>query len=366
MNAWMPWMLPVVAGAALGDLCPGSPGGPVVEGPGAVNCGCTAIAGGTRTTYSVAGDTVLRWTDFHLGAGDELIFDFANADDSVANLLLGSTHRIDGLVQSNGRVGFFAQGDLSVSGRVEAREVTLSALDLQDPAAFLDGGDFAMQGDVLRQLAVTGEVEATAGDVRLAGDLVRVSGDAGLQADGAVRIGAGQQVAMAASGQRRVSATGGVGVLLHLGDTRGAELELVASGELANAGRLEAAAGFGKVYLEVGNGGTILNEGTGVIIGQPVITGNFDSDGVILGPDADDTLPVVNSSVVRIPTVKRPDGSVAAKARTVETTAAASASADALRKPVKREKRIARQSKSLVRRQSFFGMRGGTREEQRR
>lgn len=368
MNRWLPFAFPALIGAAPGQLAPGDPGGPVILTPDTVTWQSSLTATGSNTTYFLSGDAILQWTTFQLPEGDELVFDFANSNDSIANLLGNGNHIIDGTVTSNGTVGFFADGNIEVGGSVTARDVTISALPVVDPNAFLAGGDLDLSGSLFRQLTVDGEARATNGDVRLAGDLVRVRGDADLRARGAVRIGAGTSVTMTASGKRRVTSSGGVGVTLHLGDSRASRIEMVASSELTNGGRIEANGGYGKIFLEVGPGGTVLNEGTGVLVGQVAVVGEFNDGGVILGPDEGDTLQVVNASVVKLPTVKRPDGSVASKARVLETNVAMSGSADALRDESggERPRTVVRGTeKPVMSRQSFFGMRGGAEAKKR-
>ena len=366
MRMNIPWamlLLPATAGA---DLCPGSAGGPTVGTPGSATCASETTATGTRTTFSLVDDTVLFWNWLDLPAGDELIF---SGSHGVANRLgPGVTHRIDGKVEGDGRVGFFADGsDLEINGSVSSGEVVVSGNGLSDSSAFLSGGDYVLEaGPGFRQITIGGLVKATRGDVIVAGDVVRVRDSARLQASsGAVRIGAGGRVDVKASGRERLETRGGIGILLHLGESRASSLELVATQEISNAGRMDAAGGFGKVFLEVGAGGNILNEGTGVILGQTMITGNFDSDGVVLGPDEGDALAVVNSSVIKLPALKDPEGRQVSRAREITTDAATAGSADVLRKPAKKKssRLAANGRKSLLRRQSFFGMRGGGKRE---
>lgn len=365
MKPGLSWLLPFpLIGVAVADLCPGNPGGPTVHTPGVVDCFSEATATGTRTTYTFQDNAILGWGLLELPEGDELVFDFVGGD-RVANVLgPGRTHRLDGAVTSNGTVGFFSEGrGLEVNGQVTARGVVLSSLAVDDATDFLSGGSYQLSGNGgIQQLTVRGDVTATAGDVLAAGNVVRVAGEANLNASGAVRVAAGNEVDVADSGPHRVQASGGIGILLHLGDSRASTLELVTSGqELNNAGRLEAAGGAGRIFLEVGPGGTIRNEGTGVILGNTTFNGIFDNDGIIIGDDDLDPLQAVNSSVLDIPALKDPKGRSVSMARRIETNTAMSGSADALR-PTSSKKRAQlakRQAKPLVRRQSFFGMRGG-------
>lgn len=366
MKAQISGMLLLLTHVGQADLCPGSAGGPELLTPGSASCSSTLTATGTRTTFTVFADTILRWPWLELPGGDELIFDF-DGGNAVANLLgPGKTHRIDGKVSANGKVGFFSEGrGFEVNGNINASDVTLSTHALTNVADFHGGGPYQMlAGTSFQTMSIKGKVEATNGDVIVAGDFVRVSGEAQLRASGAVRIGAGHEVNVGSAGNSRLETNGGFGILLHLGDSRASSLELVATNQISNAGRLDAAGGFGKVFLEVGTGGSILNEGTGVILGQTMVTGNFDSDGVILGLDEGDALAVVNSSVIDIPALKNPSGRRVSKARKIETNAAMTGSADALRKPVKKPSTIVRnERKPRLRRQSFFGMRGGQKPE---
>ncbi|MEM1083445.1 MAG: hypothetical protein AAGI48_04940 [Verrucomicrobiota bacterium] len=363
MKAWIPLLLLPLASGAWADLCPGSPGGPTVATPGSVGCTSMMTGSGVRTTYSVFADTILDWNTLMLPAGDELVFDFVGGN-SVANRLgAGPAHRIDGQVSGNGRVGFFATGsNLEIGGSVSANEVVVSGLSLSDPSGFLTGGEYQLQGDgnfLTGWLSVDGMLEATSGDVIMAGSLMRVRGEARVRASGAIRGGAGETIDVEASGERRLTASGGTGTLLHLGDSRADLLEFVASGQISNGGRMEAGGGFGKVFLEVGPNGKILNEGTGVILGQATIMGDFDNDGVGIGYDEGDGLNLMNASVVKIPALKRPGGKQVSREQAIATNASMAGSADALRKSSVNSRTAAKRNKKpLLSRQSFFGMRG--------
>lgn len=362
------WMLSLpLLSAAVADLCPGSPGGPTVVSPGLVDCASENTSTGTRTTFTLHDDTILRWGLFGLPDGDELVFDFMGGE-RVANLLgSGHAHRIDGTVTSNGVIGFFSEGrGLEVNGSMQAKGVVLSSLAISNAEDFVDRKEYHLSGSGgFQPLTIRGEVIATGGDLVAAGNVVRVTGDSKLRASRAIRVAAGNDVEVDVSGQQRIQASGGVGILLHLGDSRAGSLELVASGqELDNAGRLEAGGGTGKIFMEVGSGGVIRNEGTGVIFGRASFDGALDSDGIVLDGDNLDPLQAVNSSVLRVPALRDPEGRLVSKARRVETNTAMSGSADALRQPkAKKKKQLAQQGrKPLLRRQSFFGMRGGKRE----
>lgn len=349
----------ILSGAAIGlpaaGQCPGMPGGPTLETPGSATCMHEVISGGSRTTFTLNADTVLAWNGgMQVGAGDELIFDVVGGN-GVVNSVSGSS-LIEGLVESNGRVGIFADRLDLRGGTVRAAEVTLGAGSVDDPSAFLGNSGYTVMGSDRARMVVDGQVEATAGDVVLAGRVVNVRGSAVVEATGSVRIGGGTGVSVAGSGEQRLTAGGSQGLVLHLGESRGATLELVAVDEVTNAGRLEATGSPPKVFLEVGAGGVINNEGTGVIIGNPVIDGPFDNDGVILAPTEGDQIGVVNSSVLKLPAVRRPGRETGTDSRVVTTQGAATASSDAHRD---RNRPGARGGNgSLLRRGSFFGMRG--------
>ncbi|WP_338688233.1 hypothetical protein [Haloferula helveola] len=354
------WISMVTPTLVSGDLFPGSPGGPELLTPGSATWQSTTTPLGERTVYTLTGDTVLSWGSLRVGAGDELIFE---GSSGVVNLLsAGGTHRIDGSVSAEGAIGFFADGgSLQVDGLVEGASVTLSALKLESAGDYFSGGAYALDGGAggSRRLTVDGQVRATGGDVVMAGEIVRIRGGATIDASQAVRVGGGSRVDVADSGQKRLSSMG-TGLVLHLGTSRAATLELVGVQQVANAGRLETPGASGKIFLEVGPGGTVLNEGTGVIQGILQVTGDFDNDGVILGGDDGDQIGVVNSSLSRLPEVRRPDGSVASKARELSVEAPMTASADSGRDRAKRRTVASRQKPKLLTRQSFFGMRGGS------
>ncbi len=359
-------LMPLLPSLTLGSLalalpaagqCPGMTGGPTLETPGSATCMHELIAGGSRTTFTLTADTVLAWNDgMQVGGGHELVFDLVDGN-GVLNAVSGGA-RIDGIVRSNGPVAIFADR-IDVGGSVEAGEVVLAAGSIDDPAALFSASNYTIEAAAGSRLTVDGTVRATAGDAILAGRLVNLRGGAGVDASGSVRIGGGNEVAVAPGGEQRLAAGGSRGVVLHLGESRGATLELVGVDEVTNAGRLVADGPEPKVFLEVGSGGVINNEGSGVIIGTPVIDGAFDNDGVVLEPSEGDTAAVVNSAVLKLPAVRRPGGEKETRSRVVTTQGAATASSDAGRDRQRANAvQAARNKDSLLRRGSFFGMRG--------
>jgi len=356
MKRWMSWLWALLPGVAWAGMIPGSPGGPVVLTPGTASWDCVTTATGTRTEYTLSGDTVLDWGRFLLPAGDELVF---SGGAGVVNLLGGTReHRIDGSVAADGVIGFFADGaGLRVNGSVTGKSVTLATLGTGDAAAFLTGGGYAMDATVagLRVMTVAGSVTASGGDVVVAGEFVNVRGEAKLDATGAVRLAGGRSVTVAADGRWRLGMSGSTGLVQHLGESRGGEVEIEARQEVANAGRIEGA----RVFLEVGRGGKILNEGSGVIVGKVKIKGRYDNDGTVLGGDEGDAVVAANSSLLQLPELKRPDGSTASRAREIRKDVPMTASSDSQRDRAAAAQMAKKPAAPLLRRLSFFGMRGG-------
>jgi hypothetical protein len=319
---------------------------------------------GTRTIFTITGNTVLDWGQFHLGSGSELVFDFVGGDSVVNMLNGGTTQVIAGTVTGNGSVGFFSpNAPLRVTGTVTADNVTLATLNV-DQAAFNSGGTFTMTGGSGAALTVSGSVTATSGNVVLAGKTVRVTGSGLIQADGAVRMGGGSEVTIARSGfGRRLRAAGGDGAVLHLGETRASRIEIAASHEINNGGKLDTGSRQNRIFLEVGGDGRILREGSGIMVGRTVIRGNYDDRGIVVDPDVDSPIAAVNAATVKIPVVRRPDGTKAASSRTLVNDVPMSASADSGRdqaKPAGRQVVSRGNGKPLLQRASFFGMRGGS------
>jgi hypothetical protein len=348
-------MIVVLPGVAWAGLVPGSPGGPVLLTPGSASWNWMTTPSGTRTEYTLTSDTVLDWGRFQLPAGDELVF---SGGAGVVNLLGGTReHRIEGSVVADGVIGFFANGaGLRVDGSVTGKAVTVATLGTTDAAAFLTGSGYTMNATApgLRVMTVDGALTATGGDVVVAGEFVNVRGGALIEAAGAVRMGGARTVTVAADGQWRTGTAGVTGVVQHLGASRGTSVEIEARQEIANAGRIEGA----RVFLEVGRDGKILNEGSGVIIGNLQVVGDFDNDGTVLLGDEGDALVAANSSLLRLPELKRPDGSSVSRARELRRDVAMTASSDSQRDRSASGQIAGKQAGSVLRRLSFFGMRG--------
>jgi hypothetical protein len=341
-------------------------GTPVLSTPGTATWATETTATGSRTIFTITGNTVLDWGRFDLASGSELVFDFVGGD-SVANMLGGSgVNFISGTVTSNGNVGFFSPAaDLVVDGSVTAKSVTIAAMDV-DPAAFVGGGSYTMSADPggWNGLSVTGEVSATRGDVVLASRFTDVSGSAKINARGAVRMAGSTNVTVAPAGSgRRLKENSGRGFVLHLGETRASRIEVAAGQEITNRGRLDAGSRQNRIFLEVGDDGKILREGGGLTVGRVSMNGEYDDDGIAIDPHEGDGAGALSSSSLKIPALKRPDGSAASSARTLVNEVPMSASADGGRDRKRSASQVASRDKSakpMLQRASFFGMRGGS------
>jgi hypothetical protein len=381
--------------------------GPVLTTPGTASWTSEATATGTRTVFTLTGNTVLTWDQLNLANGSEMVFDFTGGS-TVVNFLEGTgTHRIDGSVTSNGNVAFFSpRAGLEVNGSIIAKGVTLATLNA-DAAAFSEG-NYEMSGLAgFKSLRINGHVEATDGDVVLGGERIAISDTAKIKASQDALIAAGRNVSVSATGDRRLKENSGVGFVLHMGETGASRIEVAAGREINNQGTLNA--GQGRIFLAVGGDGQITNESGGVIVGDLEFDGAFDSQGTVLVPDEGDAVPAVNESTLTIPSLTRPDGTsvgvtlpqgadagnaeqdvptsspagsaglgnlagnggrkdssqTVSAPRMITYTVPMSASGDAQRDAGARtrvaDKRVAAagKSKALLSRSSFFGLRGG-------
>ncbi len=343
------------------------PGIPVLSSPGTATWVTELTPTGTRLVFQITGDSILDWSSgFNLSEGSEIFFNFTGGN-SVVNMLGGNgVNTIAGNVTSNGNVAFFSpNADLVVSGSVTAESVTLSALDV-DPAAFLRGGSYTLSGDPsgFNGLVVQdGNIRATGGDIVLAGREVRITKDATLHARGAARIAGGTEVTVnpGAAGRRlKVASTGGF--VLNLGEAHAGRIEVAAGNEISNKGRMDV--GAGRIFLEVGNSGKIVNRNSGIMVGNVSMNGRIDH-GASVKPNEGDSASALSPSTLKMPAVKRPDGSTASASRTVVNNAPISASADSARdrKGSASPSQVAsrdRGAKPMLHRASFFGMRGGS------
>lgn len=165
----------------------------------------------------------------------------------------------------------------------------------------------------------------------------------------------------------KLRAEGGDGFVLHVGETRAARIEVAASREIQNGGRLDVGSKSQRIFLEIGDGGKISQTRSAIVIGDLTTNGKIDRDVAITAHDEGDAAVVLSESSLRIPPVKRPDGSKATKARTIVISAPTSASADGGRDRQQQSSQVAKQDKSkpIFRSSSFFGMRGGKNVEKR-
>lgn len=285
--------------------------------------------GGTRTVFTLTKNTVFDWEQLNLAKGSEMVFDFKEGK-TVVNFLGGTgTHMIDGAVASNGIVAFFSPtANLQVNGSIIAKGVTLATLNA-DADEFSSGNGYKMKGPgAFNFLTISGKVEATDGDVVLGGERVTIEQSARIQASQDLLIGGRKEMSVAASGDRRLKAGRGSGYVLNSGENRASRIEVAAGREITNNGKMDA--GNGKIFLEVGESGSITNESAGIIIGDLLTNGSFVNSGAILGPDEADNAPAVGDSILTLPKLSRPDGTnVNSGPQTVSFSAPISASGDA-------------------------------------
>jgi hypothetical protein len=283
--------------------------GPILATPGTASWTDQTTATGTKTVFTLTGNTVLDWEQLNLAKGSELEFNFVGGK-TVVNFLNGNgSHFIDGKVTSNGIVAFFSPtADLQVNGSIIAKGVTLATLNA-DPNDFSDGDGFELIGSGGRNiLGVNGHVQATDGDVVLGGERIIVGMGGQVDSSGDVLVGASRNFTVAPTGDRRISEKSGEGFVLHMGSMKASRIEMAAGRQIGNKGAVDA--GDGRIFLRVGIDGKITNEASGLLIGD----GIFEGDDVITPSapadldEGDTALPVSEASLA-FPKLSRPDGS---------------------------------------------------------
>ncbi|WP_265595037.1 hypothetical protein [Haloferula sp. BvORR071] len=355
----------ILPAALVAPLFAQLPGNLTNTTPGSATWTQVATPTGTRTIFTITSDSVFEWdSGFSLTAGNELVFDFLSGN-SVVNVLGGTgVNLISGNVTSNGNVSFVSpHADLVVNGNITGKSVTLSTLNADTAALLGHNGTVTFSGPAgsMTGLMVCGSIQATNGDVLLAGQRVTVTRDAQLRAKGSVLMGSGSRVDLDRdSATRKLKATSGDGFVYHLGNSKAARIEIAAGADFLHKGRLEA----GRIFLEVGKDGKVLKEGGGIVVGKVEVNGVVQK-GVDGGPHDADEAAALNPSTLKMPAITRPNGSRVSESRTVVSNVPVSASADSVRdrKPgsdAMASNNSGKGAKPMLQRASFFGMRGGS------
>jgi filamentous hemagglutinin family protein len=357
-------------GPVSGQFCPDHPGNPVLLTAGTASCAHDVPTGNTTITMSDA--TIIQWDQLNVRGGSVLDFNFLApvVNRTVVNRIIGTgANVIDGSVVSNGRVVVLSPGArLSLNGFVQVGDFLASTLDADNLGDLLDGQtvSFGGSGESAR-LSVNGVVEATDGDVVLAGRTVNIGGGAVVMAPaGAVRTMGATQFTLANTGVERL--TGGAtgkGSTVNTGRVEGAMVEMKAAEEISNAGLIEGGGGGGRVFLRVGPGGKVINEGTGQINGLLEVTGTFDTMGVVLDPDEGDAATAVRSAVSRFPGVRRPGEKRGQETVVVDTGGVSASVRGGRARNGRNGAAVASTRSGLARKSSFFGLRGGTSRKKR-
>lgn len=351
--------------------------GPTLLTPGTSTTSVEAISTGTRTTFSLTGNTILSWEQLNLERGSELVYDF-QAGDRVLNILTGSGgHRLDGTVTSNGIVGFFSpNANFDIGGSITAKGAVFATLSA-DADAFFSGGGYSLRGDATHRLNFDGEVSGTGGDVVFGSNKIFIGSSARIEADGSVLIGGGTDIRVSESGDSRLEVNSTGGNVVNRGDIRSTDIEVASGPAVANGGTIDG--GEGQVFIEVGPGMEITNESNGVILGASIFTSEAIRAGVVIVPNEGDSAGTVSSGILTMPRLERPDGSVVSESQVVSTNVPVSASGDGSRDTASAggsgERRANYQVEefanarggvapkavkgSLLKRSSFFGLRAG-------
>ncbi|MCH7227692.1 hypothetical protein [Haloferula sp. A504] len=336
----------------------------VLTTPGTATWETVATADGSQTIFTISDDSVFDWGQMNLAGNDELVFNFVGGD-TVTNYLNGAgTHLIAGDITANGNLGFFApNGNLIITGSITAESVTLATLGV-DAGLFAGGAGFTLSGASGGDVLVFGSLEATARDVTVAGQNVRIFSGASLDApNGRVMVGGGSDIEILGAGERRLSQNSLAGTVFNEGSLRAPKIEVSAGAEVLNNGVIGE--GNAQVFFGVGESGRISNESQGFIANDSIFDGLFNEVSAVIRPHIDGDAPgVVGDASLGIPALKRPDGSAVSDRRRITYSAPMSASADSMRDRKKEKIQTARNERKpvLASRSSFFGgVRGGTR-----
>lgn len=358
------------------SLCIALAQSPTLLTPGTSTESIEAISTGTRTTFSLTGNTILSWEQLNLKEGSELVYDFKSGE-RVLNLLSGSKkHTIAGSVTSNGIVGFFSpNANFDIKGSITAKGVVLATLNT-DVEDFFSGNSYSLNGDSAKSLSVGGDIKATGGDVVLAGSRVYIKGSSKVEASDSVLVGGGTDVLVSNAGVRKLGINSEEGSVINLGGIQAPQIEMASGRTVSNSGVIDA--GSGKVFIDVGEDMEITNESSGVILADSVFSSEAIRAGIVIIPNEGDSAAGLSSGTLNMPMLKRPDGSVVSEKQAVRTSVPVSASEDSRRDTASSSRKSggARNSPkefadargavandqekvSLLKRSSFFGVRGG-------
>jgi filamentous hemagglutinin family protein len=354
-------------------LCPGLDGNPELMTPGTATC---ALDPGGNATISMSDASLIRWEQFNIDEGQTFNFNFLGgaANKTVVNFTTGSRRNsIEGNLISNGRVILVTPGQrLSISGMIQAESFLASTIEADDLNELLNNQSTSFgagpSGGRLLRVEPGASLEATGGDLVLAGEVVSISGGAAVLAPvGSVRTVAAEEFTLANAGAERVNITthAPFANVLTNGRVEAANVEMKASAEITNGGLIQTGGGVGKVYLRVGPGGSVINAGTGLINGILEVTPSLTNDGGFIDPTTGDAATTVKSSVSRFPALRRPGEKPGKETLVVDTGGVAASVDNSQARSARRSQNVAANRSALHRKSSFFGLRGGATRKKR-
>lgn len=217
---------------------------------------------------------IIDWRSFSIAQGETTTFLQPRSNSAVLNRVTGdSVSRIDGWLQSNGRVLLINPSGIIIgpTGRIDVGGLVASTLDVSD-ADFLGGGNMTFRGASQAAVINLGSISALQGDVYLFARTVNNAGTISA-ANGRIGLAAGSDILLQESGDERVfvRSSSENGSVRNSGDIRKTTAELKAHGgniygmAVKNEGRVSATSvtrSGGQIFLSAGGGGNVQSTGS--------------------------------------------------------------------------------------------------------
>jgi len=256
--AVLPWMLcaatliaanPARAGGALPT------NGQYVAGQGSITGTTNSVTVNQTTNHGI-----INWNSFSIGAGNQVQIN--NGQGATLNRVTGGNlSQIDGSLKATGSVYLINPQGIVIgqSGQVIANGSFVASTRDVSNNAFMSGVAFSASGSSSGSVINQGVITSNSGDAILVGASVTNAGTISAP-NGTVGLAAGNEITLRpASGDARISVSGGTGSVTNSGNIRAAQAELNAAG--------------GNVYAIVeNNGGRISATGTQTINGHVWLT----------------------------------------------------------------------------------------------
>lgn len=349
--------------------CAGDPLPPQITSPtlvtGQATCFHELLSGSSRIELNVTADSHLRWSQFAIGEGDVLEFQFQDGASAVLNQFDGARSILGGTILARGgRLGLLSsEGTLSLqeTTRIEAQSLLISNHRLLEPSAFLRGEAYQLSSPESARLTLRGEISTRDQLVVTSSGLLTASNARITSSDGSIALGAGDSLSVDPSSRMPITnASSNVSSLsVNAPLQAGQSIQLDATRGVLLGNAISTTAPTGRIYVRVDQDGLIETQGNPLpVTGEAIFTGPVSEAATLIFPNEGDNASSAVPAMSQLPTLKRSSRKANYQSAPVHVRSGQKMTSTQAAQP--QEKVIPQKRRIALRSSSFFGLRSSS------